>query len=528
MKKYLPFLCVLAFLVSCKKESILVPEPPELPKEVSGLPILITNPQSDLTRFSVRITGTLKDTGYSKVTEAGFVVDTISEATVDRKLNKFIRTPDQNGDMLAIITSIPGNKTYYLRAYAKNTQGIGYGNEIRFTALSTNIFNGNVTLSSQQEVVAFGSKQYTGIGGTLEIRGTVNDLTPLKNLAFVSYAVNITFTSQLTTLKGLDSLEAANVDGFFHGMRIQNNTALKSLTGLNRLIGNSGDFIIINNDQLTDLNGLQNFGYIHFGEFRIEGCENIKTLAGMEKFGILDGNLVLKDNPSLTDITSLSNLSTITERVKIINNAQLRNLNGLEKLHKLDGIEFYDNKLLSDIKGFRNLDTVKSIILCRNNAALKDFAGLEKLKTTEYITIDDSPGLTSLNGFQNLQYVTHKIQLWQTGLTNLQGLNNLVHARTIEIFSNLNLLNLQGMDKLTTLTQDGTALTVTRNPLLSTLNGLQNLKSLPAGGISMEYNTTLKDYCALKPLIAGGWSGNLYIQGNAINPTKADVLAGCP
>ena len=530
MKKYIPILFYLILLSGCEKDSPLEPKIPDNDGEidfVAGLPTLHTNSNTDLTRYSTKITGSIIDTGDSQIIEAGFVVDTDSSPTVQKNLNKFITEPDENGLMLKVITSIPANKTYYIRSYATNAQGTGYGNEIHFTSLFQKTFEGNVTLSSQQEVEDFGSEKYTTINGSLEITGSITDLSPLENLAIINYAFHLRSTSQLTTIKGLDSLEAVNASYFFHGIRIENNKALKSLEGLERLTANNGHFYIIDNDQLVDLNGLNNFSYNHFGEFRVEGCDQLSNLHGIEKFQWLDGDVMIKDNPVLENITAFGNLSFINGRIRIINNPTLQNLEGFKNLLKVDGIELYDNNQLSDLSGFCNLDTITSGILIRNNGSLKDFSGLEKIKTTEYLTIDNSPALTSLKGLENLEEVKYKVEINNSGLTNMSGLENLKQTERFYLRSNEKLKNLVGLNKLSVLANNAYSLNINSNSQLQSLEGLDNLLRAD-GQIYIGSNQVLVNFCSLKPLLETSTYGSFIVEGNASNPNSTDIRNSCP
>jgi hypothetical protein len=82
--------------------------------------------------------------------------------------------------------SLPSNTTLYFRSYAINSKGVGFGNEIVFTTLTEKIYNGDITLATQQEVIDFGQNNYTTINGSLCINGEINDLTPLKSLVIIN------------------------------------------------------------------------------------------------------------------------------------------------------------------------------------------------------------------------------------------------------------------------------------------------------------------------------------------------------
>ncbi len=522
MKAYIQAILMLLLIVSCKKELQQVPvKPPEKP---SGLPKLITNPVTDLTRYFTKFTGAIIDTGDSKIIDAGFIIDTFPSPTLERKINQFTSAPGQNGLMEKSITGgIPGNTTFYLRSYAKNSRGIAYGNEIKFVTLSENIYKGNVILSTQQEVEEFGKGKYTTIDGDLEIRGTVSDLSPLKDLALINYQLRIINTAQLPTLKGLDSLEKVSaVINSFRGIIIENNIALKSLKGLERLSGNDGRLWIINNDELTDLNGLNNISFNNFGAIKIEGCEKLRNVNGLEKLEWIQFELYIRDNPALVDISSFRNLTEIINgRIHIERNASLQNVYGFEKLHTVVGVQIFDNNKLSDLNGFKNIDKF-DLLFIRNNDALKDLSGFENVTTVSVLKIEDSPFLNSLKGLQNLKNVTSELQIRNTGLTNLAGLENLSEAKTFNLIDNEKLLSLEGISKLTKLH----TLALTRSPLIKSLLGL-NLINVESQ-LYFGFNRMLSDFCPLKTLYKTGWTGNFFAEGNAVNPKKTEVTTNCP
>lgn len=514
--------CLLSFW-GCKKDNIDKQQPSQPDSE---LPKIVTYPYQDLTRYSVNITGAVTDSAASKIIVSGFVVDTIKEATVTRNLNNFISKRDNSGQMLLVITNIPAKKTYYLRSYAQNKFGIAYGNEIIFSLSAESLYMGDVKLSSQKEVEDFGKKHINRIDGSLDISGSVTDLSPLKNLSAVNYALNIQYTSSLTSLKGMDSLEAVNASYFFHGVRITNNKALKSIEGLEKLRTNNGDLYIIDNDELTDLTGLNNLYLNHFGEVRIEGCDKIRSLHGLEKLTWLDGDIMIKDNLRLTDVSALNTLSFITGRFRAINNSSLAEINGLEKLHYIEGVEIYDNRVLTNLNGLRNLDTISQIITLRNNPKLKDLTPFHNVKTTEYLNLQGLPSVTELTGFSKLNNVKYNIEVDNTGVTDLHGFEGITKLQRLNILNNKKLRSLHGLDNLVSL-ENPYSLYIVSNDELTSLSGLEKLRRVE-DMIVISSNRKLQEYCALKPLFAGGWKGYFDAQFNLSNPDVAAILKNCP
>ncbi|GAO42695.1 hypothetical protein [Flavihumibacter petaseus] len=525
MKQLITSLFCVVILFSCNKDSV-IDNPDPNPDTKTELPTIITDPYSDFTRFSITVNGTLKDSGSSKIIETGFVVDTFAAPTLEKNLNILVRPTDSYGKMQVIITNIPAGKKYYLRAYARNNKGVAYGNEITFSSLAEKVYFGSITLSTQQEVIEFGRGHYTTINGSLFLTGSITDLAPLKDLAIIDYALEVTNTNQLTTLNGMDSIMAVGAAGFFHGMRFENNTALKELNALKNLTSNNGPLIIVNNDELTDLSGFDNITYNSFGNIDIQLCEKLTSLHGLEKLNWLDGGILISDNPNLTDISAFGNLSVVTWNIRIYGNPALPDLHGFEGLHKLDGLEISGNAVLADISGLINIDSVDNGILLTGNEALRDLTGLKNLKETPDIVIRESPGLYSLNGLQNIKKLSRGITIANTGVTSLAGLENLAQASRLEIIFNEKLKNLQGLNGFTSAPGYGSTVIVSRNDQLESLDGLEKLKNVD-GQIYMGFNPLLNNFCALKTLALTGWNGAFILEGNNTNPGIQEIANNC-
>ena len=76
--------------------------------------------------------GTILEDGYSTITERGFVFSTMQYPTVDDQ-KVLIQTESYTFD---INMNLSPNTTYYVRAFARNGLGIGYGDQIEFTTLN--------------------------------------------------------------------------------------------------------------------------------------------------------------------------------------------------------------------------------------------------------------------------------------------------------------------------------------------------------------------------------------------------------
>jgi hypothetical protein len=108
-------LCVLG--ISCKKE---VP---------GRAPSVVTTPASQILYFTATSGGTVVDDGGLMVYR-GICWDTVSNPTISKNL-----TSDGTGagDFTSSMAGLKSGTKYHVRAYASNSIGIEYGNEITFS-----------------------------------------------------------------------------------------------------------------------------------------------------------------------------------------------------------------------------------------------------------------------------------------------------------------------------------------------------------------------------------------------------------
>ncbi|MBK8484994.1 MAG: fibrobacter succinogenes major paralogous domain-containing protein [Saprospiraceae bacterium] len=132
----------LAVILSCDKDST-----KDL-NQSGKVPELTTTMISSITAESASSGGIITDDGGSPVTARGVVWSTSAQPTVTlaTKTNDGIGI----GSYGSNISGLNSLTTYYLRAYATNANGTGYGNEITFTTPYTKFYgsmtdqNGNV------------------------------------------------------------------------------------------------------------------------------------------------------------------------------------------------------------------------------------------------------------------------------------------------------------------------------------------------------------------------------------------------
>jgi hypothetical protein len=99
-------------------------------------PLVTTTPISGITASGALSGGNVVSDGGLAVTARGVVYDTISNPTLSSGI-----TSDSSGlgSYVSTITGLTPLTTYYLRAYATNSLGTSYGNEISFSTSTVNI-----------------------------------------------------------------------------------------------------------------------------------------------------------------------------------------------------------------------------------------------------------------------------------------------------------------------------------------------------------------------------------------------------
>lgn len=555
MKLYLLVSISIFLFISCKKQDIPTPNPPPAEQPPSKIPKLITNEIANQSVYSTVLSGKIVDTVGSKITEVGIVVDTAAQPTLTKNFNKFPLTADSAGNFFAIVTNIPAGVTFYVRAYGINSYGTGYGNQIVFTALTPKTYFGNVTLTSQKEVDAFGAENYSVIDGSLEIENnSVKSIASLKSLVLINYGLYIKNTS-LIELSGLDSLKEIGIK-WPTDLWIEGNSKLVNFKGLSGLRQIHGDFHIFSNDALVTMDGIDNLTAVGAGNLKILNCRKLANLNGLNNLQFIGGDFWIGDNASLKNVQALSNVNYIGLKLYIFNNSALVNLDGLEKIQTLhDGLDIEDNKSLSDIKGIANLSAVdvsqgvgfikitnsplltdlsalnnitESTGIFLSNLSIKDLTGLKNLENVKVIELDGLNGLTDLSGLEKIKTANTITISSNNSLLSLSGLEKIKTATTINIGSNNSLLSLKGLEGLNTLSGSiYTSLGISNNSKLQSLEGLENI-IYADGGIYISNNISLTSFCAIKPLFVAGFDNTFSTTSNGVNPDKNTVLTTCP
>lgn len=180
----------------------------------ANIPYVVTVGVTDIDTSSANCTGRIESHGFAAIESRGFVLDTIEYPTL---ANHIVESSELLNLYHATISFDP-DKKYYVRAYAKNKVGVGYGEPIEFrsgtilpsvttsevsevTAISANC-GGKVTSTNGYKVISYGlcwsltpvptlNNQHAEVGyGEGEFSMTISNLLPGRQYYVRAYAQN--------------------------------------------------------------------------------------------------------------------------------------------------------------------------------------------------------------------------------------------------------------------------------------------------------------------------------------------------
>jgi hypothetical protein len=575
MLKQTSLVFLFLILFSCSSDS----DNPEEEVIVIELPSVTTGSATNTTTNSIEINGNVTNDGGGQVTARGFVWDTSSTPTLD---NNKTTNGTGEGAFNATISNLEENSSYFIRAYATNSEGTVYGNEISFTTLedAPKIFEGDVYLETQEDVENFGNQGFTGITGSLTITGLkypdVTDLNFLSDLESIGGSLVLEDNYSLENLDGLQNILSLGGDFvlYYNGstlkeidglnglteiggnLKIWNNLDLENLDGLSNLTSLGGGISLRDNNSLVSISGIPGFQEIN-GDFEIHG-NNLQNLDALENLKVVNGTLKLRET-EIEDISGLYNLETVGGDFWIMQMYGLTELIGFDKLTSIQGtFHFSNNTNLDKVQGFSNLSYLGGVYL-DGGGILSELIGFESLNSIEGdFTYYGYSNLTDMYAFENLSEVRGSLFFRSTGLKNLEFLSNLVYVGgNLEFYNNFGLSTIV-LEKLETimgtlsiwggsnefnldsswgLKHIGESLYIHDVNSSGVVNGipgaigLTNLKAFENlievnGDVVIKKNEHLINFCDLQSLLSNGFSGTMDIYENAYNPSQQDIIDG--
>ncbi len=529
--KYLLFISfILLVFIGCSSDSS-----EEMEETIANLPTLSTAEIKEISQASATVGGTISDDGGATITERGVVWAITSNPTINDNKQTI---GSGSGTFEVTLSNLDANTSYFIRAYAINSEGIAYGGQRQFTTLESGpiakVFEGDVVLTSQQEVEDFGAENYTGVNGNLTIRddnnpSTITDLTPLNTIINISESLTIENNNQLTRTDGFSQLIGIGGD-----LVIFNEEATFDIFGFNNLESVDGNLSLTSSfpGKIRDLDAFK--GLVTIGSDMII----TKVIGSVKAFGKLNrigDNLSIQLVESIEDLAFFESLESIEGEFFLSFNNAITSLKGLEKLTELNGLNLLRNDLLSSLSGLENVKQIDGDLTVSLNHSLEDLSGLEGLEKVINggVYINQNEGLLNLIGLNGLTVSEGGLEIESNGsLVNLVGLDNLRTMGNVDedcfcvgeivIGGNSNLENLNGLESLTTALYGG--IEIENNPQLVNVDGLQNLETVVLSAsdtgvfVNIEGNSMLDDFCGLKKLYESNnfFQVNFQIINNAV------------
>lgn len=176
---------------------------------------LTTNAATSITQTSAVSGGNITDDGGASITARGVCWSTSHNPTTT---NDKTNDGTGNGSFVSNIIGLTTNTTYYVRAYATNSAGTAYGNEVSFTTASSSIQGINYSLISYER------HYHDSNGNTYDVSDSGGEgaltLYPNTDSCTLSFKAYAEAAGQLLSGKYLGTnitlYNAAYVDGLFH------------------------------------------------------------------------------------------------------------------------------------------------------------------------------------------------------------------------------------------------------------------------------------------------------------------------
>ncbi len=214
-----------------------------------GSAVLTTTAITNISNTSAKSGGTITSDGGSPITARGIVWSTTSNPTVALTTKTIDGTG--TGSFISNLTGVTANTTYYVRAYATNSAGTSYGNEVSFKTLNVDITTG---------LVAF-----------YPFNGNANDESGNNNNGVVNGAT-------LTTDRFGNTGKAYSFDGLNTFIEVASNSSLQ-LTSNYTLNGwfNANVFFYSSNADRSILSKVESTGW--YGGYEVIIGGNTKDIA---------------------------------------------------------------------------------------------------------------------------------------------------------------------------------------------------------------------------------------------------------
>ena len=185
-----------------------------------------------------------------------------------------------------------------------------------------------------------------------------------------------------TDLKALNENTLPNLDSIGRMLLVEQNNALTSINGFNKL-KYVGSIKIRLNPKLSNIHGFNALTQLH-SDLEIlnnDAFNPQSSKAIFEKLNQINGSLLLVGNNTMQNLPMLPQLKDIQQNLHVENNNLLKELSGIEALRRIDGdLIIKDHPHLNAINSLVNIEQISGKVVITNNPILNNCCtGLNKL-----------------------------------------------------------------------------------------------------------------------------------------------------
>ncbi|MER2998406.1 hypothetical protein [Pontibacter populi] len=256
--------------------------------------------------------------------------------------------------------------------------------------------------------------------------------------------------------------------------------------------------LILFGDNITDISSLKGITYVK-SKLAIIGTQ-VKNIDALSTLNIEENSTVeIFANNSLENLNGLAGITAGLSLLSISKSPSIKNIDGLRNIKSISNrLEIYDTEYLANLNGLKNIGGTINSVAIHNNSGLTDLSGLSRVSTIKSLIITANPKLKSLNGLTGLKETDSFYLSSNQALENLNALSNL---------------------------ETSLYLVIRKNDKLTNLDGLGKLRKVETGGLAINENKSLRNFCGLT-ILSSYNIVVLELWGNYYNPTEEDIKNG--
>jgi hypothetical protein len=213
---------------------------------------------------SATFSGNVTSDGGTPITQRGFVYSATDETPTSAEgyVELLFNSQDKTGTFSDWVSHLWGGQTFYVRAFAVNSEGITYGNTVTF---KTSTLPLSIT-TSPDLVVAYGNPYYYAVGAAASDGQTGTVTAPTKPAWLALNAVNVNSVSLPATIDCATTDAAGNIYAVTDG---GSNIYKVTPEGTTTLWGSG--YGTVHSIHIAD-------GYMYFGAMNYYGNANIRRI----------------------------------------------------------------------------------------------------------------------------------------------------------------------------------------------------------------------------------------------------------